>query len=53
MLLNAHVKGHPSPEAFVKPGPLVLVLQTYPGEVSQLEPMDETLLGDFLLKCTI
>ncbi|EDL17202.1 zona pellucida glycoprotein 2 [Mus musculus] len=35
MLLNAHVKGHPSPEAFVKPGPLVLVLQTYPDQSYQ------------------
>ncbi|XP_021073669.1 zona pellucida sperm-binding protein 2 isoform X1 [Mus pahari] len=35
MLLNAHIKSHSSPEAFVKPGPLVLVLQTYPDKSYQ------------------
>lgn len=47
MLLNAHIKSHFSPAAFVKPGPLVLALQTYPGEMLQFELMDETLFLGF------
>ncbi|GAB1292620.1 Zona pellucida sperm-binding protein 2 [Apodemus speciosus] len=35
MLLNAHIKSHFSPAAFVKPGPLVLALQTYPDKSYQ------------------
>lgn len=35
MLLNAHMKSHSSPVASVKPGPVVLVLQTYPDKSYQ------------------
>lgn len=43
MLLNASIKNRLSPVASVKPGPLMLVLQTYPGEVLLLELTDKIL----------
>lgn len=43
VLLNANIKSRLSPVASVKPGPLMLVLQTYPGEVLQLELTDKIL----------
>lgn len=43
VLLNANIKSRLSPVALVKPGPLMLVLQTYPGEVLQLKLTDKIL----------